>query len=128
MSNNLQQNKTNAQAFYDLMFNQNKPREAIEKYAGDVYIQHNPHVGDGKEAFIEYFERMGAEYPGKMVHFKRAIAEGNHVVLHCHQQWPGEEEYAGIDIFRFDEDGKIVEHWDVLQVLTGRSKNDNGLF
>ena len=58
MSNDLERNKQNAQAFYDLMFNQCRPREAIETYAGDVYIQHNPEVGDGKEAFVAYFEKM----------------------------------------------------------------------
>lgn len=121
-------NKATAKAFYDLMFNQCKPREAIEKYTGNAYIQHNPHVADGKEAFIEYFEKMATEYPGKMTHFKRAIAENDLVVLHCHQVWPGSDDYAGIDIFRFDKDGKIVEHWDVLQVVTDDSKNNNGLF
>ena len=128
MSNDLEQNKRNAQAFYDLMFNQCQPREAIERYAGDVYIQHNPHVDDGKEAFIEYFERMAAEYPGKKVHFKQSIAETNLVVLHCHQVWPGDHEYAGIDIFRFDDHGKVVEHWDVLQVIPETSENDNTMF
>lgn len=128
MTSTLETNKANAQAFYDLMFNQCRPREAVEKYVGDDYIQHNPEVGDGKEAFVEYFDRMNAEYPGKVTYFKRAVAEGNLVVLHCHQIWPDDLEYAGMDIFRFDDAGKIVEHWDVLQVVPSESKNDNGLF
>lgn len=57
-----EKNKATAQAFYDLMFNQCRPAEAIDQHAGDTYIQHNPHVGDGKQAFIDYFERMAAEY------------------------------------------------------------------
>lgn len=128
MNSNLEQNKKNAQAFYDLMFNQCKPREAIAEYSGDCYIQHSPDVADGSEGFISYFERMAREYPGKSVEFRRIIAEGDRVVLHCRQFWPGGKEYAGVDIFRFDDNGKIVEHWDVLQLIPGQSKNDNTMF
>ncbi len=127
MSHNLSQNKQNAIAYYRTAYEGN-PGKAIELYVGDEYIQHNPGVANGKEAFIAYFERMAREYPGKSIEFVRSVAEGDLVALHTHQVWPGNEEYVTIDFFRFDDNGKIVEHWDAVQKIPEHRENGNKMY
>ena len=131
----LARNKQTVHEFYDLSFNQSKPAEAIARYAGATYIQHNAEVKDGKQGFIDYFNAMGKRYgsdgKGKRVEFKRTLAEGDLVTVHCQhtfREWHGETVWAGIDIFRLDAEGKIVEHWDVLQKVAGGGANGNGVF
>jgi len=123
----LAQNKENAINFYQMAYNGN-PREAVDRYVGSEYIQHNPLVGDGKEPFITYFEGMAREYPEKTIEFVRAVAEGNLVALHTHQVWPGNDEYVTMDFFRFDHNGKIVEHWDSMQQIPKDSAHDNTMY
>jgi predicted SnoaL-like aldol condensation-catalyzing enzyme len=128
MANQLEQNKETVKAFYDLAFNQNNPAEAVAKYTGDMYIQHNPGIGDGKQGFIDTLTRLAKEYPGKKVHILRSFAEGNYVVVHCCEEWPGDNDWASIDIFRFDDQGKIVEHWNTVQRVPDTSANENTMF
>ena len=127
MSNILEQNKENAIAFYRTAYEGN-PCKAVEQFVGDEYIQHNPLVGNGKAPFIAYFEKVAKEYPEKRITFVRAVAEGDLVALHTHQVWPGNEEYVTMDFFRFDGNGKIVEHWDAMQEIPDESANDNNMY
>ena len=127
MSENLNQNRENAIAFYEMAYSGN-PKKAVELYVGAEYIQHNPLVGDGPEPFIDYFNRMASEYPEKSIEFVRSVAEGDLVALHTHQIWPDEEEYVTMDFFRFDANGKIVEHWDSMQQIPKTSVNNNTMY
>lgn len=127
MTSTLKQNKSNAIAFYEMAYNGN-PQKAVELYVGAEYIQHNPLVGDGTQPFIDYFNRMASEYPDKSIEFVRAVAEDDLVALHTHQIWPGNEQYVTMDFFRFDNNGKIVEHWDAMQQIPDRSANNNTMY
>lgn len=104
------------------------PKLAVEKYVGQEYIQHNPDVTDGKEAFMSYFKRMQHEYPDKSIAFVRCFAEKNLVALYTHQQWPENDQYETVDFFRFDSNGKICEHLDVIQQIPKTSANPNTMY
>ncbi|RNC85928.1 MAG: hypothetical protein ED557_03925 [Balneola sp.] len=123
----LQANKQNAIAFYKMAY-EGSSRKAVELYIGDEYIQHNLNVADGTEGFIKYFERMQNEYPDKSIEFLRCIAEGDLVALHTHQTWPGNDQYITMDFFRFDERGKICEHWDAIQQIPKHPVNPNTMY
>jgi predicted SnoaL-like aldol condensation-catalyzing enzyme len=124
----LEANKAAVQAFYDLAFNGKDPQGAVDRYVGDEYRQHNPFAGDGPQAFIDFVTAYTTEHPELRVEFKRCIAEGDLVVVHCNIKLkPEERGDAVMDIFRL-ADGKIVEHWDVVQPVPEQSANDNTMF
>jgi predicted SnoaL-like aldol condensation-catalyzing enzyme len=124
---NLEDNKKNAVAFYRMAYNGN-PAKAVAIYVGKEYIQHNPMVDNGPQGFIDYFEKMKKEYPVKSIEFVRSIAEGDLVALHTYQIWPKNDQYITMDFFRFDTNGKIIEHWDSIQQIPKTSRNDNTMY
>ena len=127
MEHDPEKNKKNAIEFCRTAY-LGDPSKAVEEYVGAEYIQHNPLVAGGKLAFINYFDDMARNYPSKSIEFVRAVAEGNMVALHTHQTWPGNEQYVTMDFFRFDENGKIVEHWDSIQEVPSKTKNGNPMY
>lgn len=128
MNDQLEANKRVVQEWNELAINQRKPEETVAKYLGTHYRQHNPGSTDGPEPFIAFVKRFAQIYPDFRMESKRIIAEGNYVVLHSHLiRKPGDRGMAVVDIFRL-EDGRIVEHWDVLQEVPETPANDNTMF
>ena len=124
-----EQNKANALAFYDLAFNQHKVQEATDKYIGKGYLQHNPGVADGGQAFVDAFAPFLKDHPKSKATIKRVMADGDLVALHVHSQLNDEDRgEAVVDIFRFDKDGKIVEHWDVIQAVPENTESGRDMF
>ena len=114
--------------FYDTAFSKQRPSEAMAKCVGDRYIQHNPHVKDGKEPFVVYFTNYYRKNPQAKTVVKRVIAQNDLVVVHAHSRSNETDRgYAAIDIFRL-ENGKIVEHWDAVQPVPEKSENPNSMF
>ena len=121
-------NKDVVTNFYKVAFNDHKPAAAVEKYVGGSYIQHNPTVADGSLPFIDFVNGFVAKNPHLHVDIKRVVAEGDLVVTHVHITTSETDRgVAAIDIFRLEE-GKIVEHWDVVQPVPDKPANENGMF
>jgi predicted SnoaL-like aldol condensation-catalyzing enzyme len=121
-------NKAVAVAFYDMAVNQKAPDVAVALYVGPRYTQHNPLAADGKEAFIRFFRGFSTQFPDAYVDIRRVIAEGDLVITHSHfTVSPEDRGSAVVDIFRF-ENGKVVEHWDVIQMIPETPLNDNTMF
>ena len=121
-------NKQTVVAYYTLAFNDKQPEEAVARYVGDRYIQHNPQAPDGPEAFIAFVRGFAGQFPELSIEIKRVIAEGDLVMTHGLIKTSRDDRgMAAADIFRL-EDGKVVEHWDVVQPVPETAANDNTMF
>lgn len=117
-----------ALAFLDTAFNQRHFDEAFERYVGRYYRQHNPTVGDGKEAILDALRKWLPATPGLHYDFKNVWSDGDRVIVHALVTTdPADRGKAVIDIFRLEK-GKIVEHWDVAQAIPEKALNDNTMF
>jgi predicted SnoaL-like aldol condensation-catalyzing enzyme len=126
MASDLERNKEIVTKFYDLIINK-KDFEAARLYIGKRYKQHNPLVKDYPEGLKEFIGFLKENYPEARSEIKRVIAEDDYVVLHVHSIRTEKIERAIIEIFRL-ENGKIEEHWDVIQEIPEKSANPNGMF
>lgn len=123
----MESNKKAVLEFYDAALNQ-KDAEKASSYLGNKYIQHNPMGHDGAEGLKGFVGFLKATFPDAKIEVKRAFVDGDHVILHAHATMvPGTRGAAVMDIFRL-ENGKIVEHWDVVQDIPEKSENNNGMF
>jgi predicted SnoaL-like aldol condensation-catalyzing enzyme len=124
----VERNKQNVVQYYELAFNAKQPEQAAEKYLGPQYIQHNPQAPDGADAFIAFVNGFAAQFPELSIEIKRVVGEGDIVVTHGLLKTSAEDRgTVAADFFRL-ENGKIVEHWDVLQSFPETSANDHPMF
>ncbi|MDP8992822.1 MAG: ester cyclase [Actinomycetota bacterium] len=124
----VEQNKQVVLAYLEQALNAKQPAEAVDAYVGPRYVQHNPQVADGPEAFIEFASGFTRQFPEMRVDVRRVVAEGDVVVTHSLLTvGPEDRGTAAVDIFRLEE-GRIVEHWDVLQPVPESAANDNTMF
>ena len=123
----MEENKKIVAAFYDAAVNQ-KDFEKASQYLGARYIQHNPLAADGREGFKGFITFLKDKFPNNRSEIKRIFADGDYVIVHVHAvREPGTRGNAIVDIFKL-ENGKVVEHWDVIQPIPEKAANDNGMF
>jgi predicted SnoaL-like aldol condensation-catalyzing enzyme len=124
----LEQNKKNVVEFYNAVLNE-KDFDKASKYLGATYIQHNPTAPDGPEGLKGFVNFLKEKFPQNKSEIKRVFAEGNYVIVHVHAvREPGTRGNAIIDIFRLDDAGKVVEHWDAVQPIPEKAMNNNTMF
>jgi len=122
-----EQNKKVVVDFYEKAINQ-KDFEAASKHIGPRYTQHNPVAADGPEGLRAFLGFLREKFPNAKSEIKRVFADGDYVILHVHSvREPGARGSAIVDIFKLDN-GKVVEHWDVIQPIPEKAANSNGMF
>lgn len=123
----MEENKKIIAAFYDAALNKKDFAEA-SKYLGSRYTQHNPVAADGPEGLKAFLAFLKDKFPNNKSEIKRIFADGDYVIVHVHAvREPGTRGNAIIDIFKL-ENGKVVEHWDVIQPIPEKAANNNGMF
>jgi len=123
----LRKNKETVLAFYELLINK-KDFNAASQYMGSDYIQHNPTAATGVDGLRVWMTDFYRRLPDLRANVRRVIAEGDFVALHVEgTNGPGLGGSALVDIFRV-KDGKIVEHWDVIQPIPKEALNNNSMF
>ena len=113
--------------FYEQFFNEHEVARAAE-VVSENYKQHNPEVPDGKKPFVDYFSQLFKETPQSKARIVRTATSGDLVWLQVHStNSPSDRGQAVLDIFRV-KNGKIVEHWDIIQDVPAQSANENSMF
>jgi predicted SnoaL-like aldol condensation-catalyzing enzyme len=123
-----EQNKQIAIAFYDKLINKFDANGAFTLFGGKTYTQHTPVIEDGRQGVTKFISWLRANHPMSHMEIKRAFSDGDTVILHSH--WKRRPEDLGdavVDFFRIDN-GKVVEHWDVIQPIPATAANNNTMF